>query len=103
MMKEVKVTKMEKNKQHPHHIETDTFNRLFFYSWMKSGPQKCMQDKNVSIFIRLGRCYDSMTPLATNKIKVQVPLLNLRVEREAEADDADKLITILVSTLYIIL
>ena len=51
-------------------------------------------------FFRLGRCYDSMTPLATNKIEVQVPLLNLRVEREAEADDADKLITILISSLY---
>ena len=44
-----------------------------------------------------------MTPLATNKIEVQVPLLNLRVEREAEANDAEKLITILISTLYIIL
>lgn len=44
-----------------------------------------------------------MTPLATNKIEVQVPLLNHRVEREAEADDADKLITILVSTLYFML
>ena len=27
----------------------------------------------------------------------QFPLLNLRVEREAEADDADKLITILIT------
>ena len=39
--------------------------------------------------------------LATNKTEVQVPLLILRVKREAEADFANKLITVLVSyTLY---
>lgn len=74
------------------------FNRLFFYSWMKSEPQKCMQDKNVSVFFPTRPMNLS---LATNKTEVQVPLLILRVKREAEADFANKLITVLVSyTLY---
>lgn len=40
--------------------------------------------------------------LATEKIEFQIPFLILRVEREAEANDADKLITIFVTfyTLY---
>ena len=40
--------------------------------------------------------------LATEKIEFQIPFLILRVEPEAEANDADKLITIFVTfyTLY---